>query len=110
MWRISSDMKGSKQWGFAALLGNISVSQLSTNAMYIYIYIIVPDDSMERNVNGKLMFPVFIVAKFFFPIIVYTVAVSIIDDFISCTFPVTIHFVYIIQLSFGVCHFKKKAL
>lgn len=106
MWRISSDMKGTNQWGFAAFLGNISVSQLSTNAMFFFIILIVPDDSMERNADGKLMFPVFKRPNYF-PNIVYTVAVSIIDDFFSCTFPVTLHFVYIIQSSFGVCHFLK---
>lgn len=72
MWRIYSDMKGTNQWGFAAFLGNISVSQLSTNAMgFFFIILIVPDDSMERNVDGKLMFPVFKVARFFSKYCVY---------------------------------------
>lgn len=76
---------------------------------FFFIILIVPDDSMERNADGKLMFPVFKRPNYF-PNIVYTVAVSIIDDFFSCTFPVTLHFVYIIQSSFGVCRFFKNAL
>lgn len=103
-------MKGTNQWGFAAFLGNISVSQLSTNAMGFFLLFLLSLMIPWKGMLTESLCFLFLKWPDSFPNIVYTVAVSIIDDFFSCTFPVTLHFVYIIQSSFGVCRFFKNAL